>query len=256
VAAHAGNADGLPQRWDANSRLGRRRLRFGHSGGDVNASLDFSSYISDEILSALTPAERRFLTDASVLEAITLRGATALWRAGKQLNLASGGDQASSGNYRGGRTIVLHPCLREFLRERLAVTDRSASANLQHTYARLLLDEGLDEDAVELLIQLNMLDEAAAGRGACLREPDPTWRRGNDAAMDRCSWRLSRRRQRQAHCNAGARAAWRPPISRGQVANAASRTVWGGWPRSSLPIPELSPMSAGRCNGNPKRRCV
>jgi LuxR family transcriptional regulator, maltose regulon positive regulatory protein len=154
--------DDLEQRWLAAKGwiAGVAFARSSTLGGE-HPSRDFSSYLEHEVFEPLSPPEQQFLLETSILDSVSLRSATVLcgpesrqvWHRIEMLHLPA---TTSS-----DRSIVYHPCLRAFLRDRLESSDPVRLQHLQRRHADLLLHEGRYEEAIELLLDINAIDEAS-----------------------------------------------------------------------------------------------
>ena len=138
---------------------------------------DFGSYIAAEVFDVLDADERQFLLDTSILDAVSLRGAVALcgpeasamWHKVRIRHLPA--TTSTDG------IIFYHPCFRQFLRERLELTDPCRLSRLRRAHAELLVQTAHYEEAAELQLELGDLDGAmAAIEQAC------------GQLVDRCDW--------------------------------------------------------------------
>lgn len=118
-------------------------------------------YLSSQILEQLEESDRRFLIATSLLDEVDADHAAAL-----------GFDDSAERLY-SLRTVHLpivwhsthlrmrvHPCFQEYLRERLERMDRKALRELHLAHARLLVDDGRDEEAVEAFIRAGVPEAA------------------------------------------------------------------------------------------------
>lgn len=138
---------------------------------------DFGSYIAAEVFDLLDADERQFLLDTSILDAVSLRGAIALcgpeapamWHRVRMRHLPA--TVSTDG------TIFYHPCFRQFLRERLELTDPSRLNRLRQKRVELLLQKAHYEEAAELQLERGDLDGAVTAiEQACA------------TLVDRCDW--------------------------------------------------------------------
>jgi LuxR family maltose regulon positive regulatory protein len=163
VRAGGGDVADLAGRWET-SRGWVAGVAFGGLNGPGAVagqhSADFSSYLSYEIMQTLPEEERRFLLDTSILEAVSVKAATMLCGPEARSVWRSIGIRHIPATITPDGTIVYHPCLREFLRGRLELNEPERLAELQRRHVDLLIAEGSYEDAVELLFDLGLLDEA------------------------------------------------------------------------------------------------
>ena len=103
---------------------------FGAAGGGGGLTPRLSAYLRRQVLDDLAGPERRFVLDTSVLDPVTLHGASSLcgpqawasWRA-----LAARPVPATAT----GRTLRYHPCFREFLLQELRSEDPERMERLQ-----------------------------------------------------------------------------------------------------------------------------
>ncbi|HEV7886116.1 MAG TPA: BTAD domain-containing putative transcriptional regulator [Acidimicrobiales bacterium] len=163
VRAGGGETADLASRWEA-SRGWMAGVAFGHMSpltGTALHAADFSSYLSYEILQTLPEDERRFLLDTSILEAVSVKAATTLCGPEARAVWRSIGLRHIPATTTPDGTIVYHPCLREFLRGRLELNEPERLVELQRRHVSLLMADGSYEDAVELLVDLGLLDQAA-----------------------------------------------------------------------------------------------
>ena len=150
----------LPARWEA-SRGWVAGVAFGRTTHNGERRSDFSSYLSYEILQALPEDERRFLLDTSILEAVSVKAATVLCGPEARSLWRNIGMRHIPATTTPDGTIVYHPCLREFLRGDLELNHPERLAELQRRHVSLLVADGEHEEAVELLLGLGLLDDAA-----------------------------------------------------------------------------------------------
>jgi len=145
--------------------------------GGHDLARDFSSYIGAEVFDVLHPDERQFLLDTSILDAVSVDDAVALcgndaraqWHTVRMRHLPA---TSSTDD-----TIVYHPCFRSFLREQLELTDPARLNRLRRAHAELLCKAAHYEDATELLLSLEHLDEAIPAAELACRQ-----------LIDRCDW--------------------------------------------------------------------
>ena len=130
---------------------------------------DFGSYIAAEVFDVLDADERQFLLDTSILDAVSLRGAVALcgpeapamWHKVRIRHLPA--TTSTDG------IIFYHPCFRQFLRERLELTDPRRLSRLRRAHAELLVQTAHYEEAAELQLELGDLDGAMRSHRAGVR---------------------------------------------------------------------------------------
>lgn len=166
LRARGEDEEAVEQRWRA-ARGWVAGVAFGRAGVQSRGSQDdFYSYLGSEILDRATPDQRRFLLDTSILTGVSMRAAAALsgpqaraiWRSVALMHLPA----TTSAD----RAIVYHPCFREYLRDQLELNEPERLLTLQQRHARLLIDSGQNEEAVELLLSLGLPDQAIEPAGA------------------------------------------------------------------------------------------
>lgn len=162
VEARDEDPSNLRERWEA-ARGWVAAVAFGgpHRTGGHDEARDFPSYLATEVMGGLTPEERRFLLDTSILDAVSQRGATALCGPASRSVWRSVGMRHLPATTSTDRVIVYHPCLRGYLRDQLELEDPARMELLKGRYAELLLDQHQYEEAVELLLSLGRRDDAA-----------------------------------------------------------------------------------------------
>lgn len=129
---------------------------------------DFRSYLEWEIFDRLPPEERRFLLDTSVLDAVSLYAASTLCGSGTRDMWRKICNQHLPATVSADREIVYHPCFRDFLREQLELESPERKVELQRRFAALLVESSQFEEAVQVLLSIASLDDAAkAAEAAC-----------------------------------------------------------------------------------------
>lgn len=150
--------------WIAAVAFGGPRRPGGH-----DRARDFRSYMTHEVIEGLGAEERRFLLDTSILDAVTNEAAAALCGPESLATLAAVRMRHLPATT-SEDAIVYHPCLRMYLRDQLAAGDPDRMRMLQQRQSQLLLAREEYEEAVDLLIGLDLLDEAAAAAEPASRE--------------------------------------------------------------------------------------
>ncbi|GEL23691.1 hypothetical protein PSU4_26450 [Pseudonocardia sulfidoxydans NBRC 16205] len=118
-------------------------------------------YLATQILDQLDPQDQDFLVTTAVLQEVTPRAAEAigLRAASSRMHALRGRRLPVSWD---GDRMRCHPRFREFLLRRLGRRGEEEQRRLRTAYARLLLDSGHDEEALEELFAADALDEAMA----------------------------------------------------------------------------------------------
>ncbi|MFC5949298.1 BTAD domain-containing putative transcriptional regulator [Pseudonocardia lutea] len=118
-------------------------------------------YLATQILDQLDAADQDFLITTAVLQEVTPRAAEALGlrAASSRMHALRGRRLPVSWD---GERMRCHPRFREFLLRRLGRRGEEELRRLRTAYARLLLDSGHDEEALEELFAADALDEAMA----------------------------------------------------------------------------------------------
>jgi DNA-binding SARP family transcriptional activator len=137
-----------------------------HASGEPVTGLGGESeplyeYLSSQILAELPDHDRDFLIATSVLEEVDAGRAAAI-------GIADGGERLWSLRsvhlpvtwQPTGLRMRCHPCFHEYLQSRLARLDPQTVRDLRLAHARLLVDEGRDEDAVEECIRVGVPEAA------------------------------------------------------------------------------------------------
>lgn len=144
------------------------------AGGEVDA---LSGYLATEIMQALTPAQEWFLEATSVLAEVTAARAARLGLPDAAAVLASL-RPLHIPVWRGpdGTELRCHPRFREFLRRRLDERGGPEARAIHQAHGRLLLRDGMVEDAVNAFLQADDVDAAGAAAeqavGEVLRRGD------------------------------------------------------------------------------------
>lgn len=119
-------------------------------------------YISAHVLEQLEPEDHEFLVCSALLDEVSHERAAqlGLQRPGERLASLRAAHVPVTWTPEG--SMRCHSCFREFLLDRLQRRDPTEIAQLRKRYARLLVTEGHDEEAVEELLAAGALDEALA----------------------------------------------------------------------------------------------
>ncbi|HWH25042.1 MAG TPA: hypothetical protein VNT53_00145 [Pseudolysinimonas sp.] len=125
------------------------------------ASSDFSAYLTVEVLDRMSPAERAFFLDVSVLDAVGLTAAEAVHGSGARAVWASVRAMHLPMTVTAEQELVFHPCFRDFLIDRLETEHPGRRSELQIRHAELLTRDGDAEHGVELLLAEGLMDAAA-----------------------------------------------------------------------------------------------
>lgn len=120
-----------------------------------------ASYLNREVLEALPDDEQRFLLRTSLLRATSPRGAAALCGDDGYALWQSLTCRHLPATLTPDRTLVYHPRFREFLLEQLRARYPDEVPELQRRHAKILEDRGWPEEAVEVLLEIDEVDEAA-----------------------------------------------------------------------------------------------
>ncbi|WP_079101987.1 BTAD domain-containing putative transcriptional regulator [Carbonactinospora thermoautotrophica] len=118
-------------------------------------------YLSVQILGQLQPAEREFLISTAVLEEVTAASAQRLGIADAAARLHALRARRLPVSWDpGGKAMRCHPRFREYLLELLGRRGENELRELRRSYARLLIEQHHDEEAVEEFLAAGALDEA------------------------------------------------------------------------------------------------
>ncbi|MFD7874703.1 BTAD domain-containing putative transcriptional regulator [Streptomyces sp. NPDC059766] len=128
------------------------------------------SYVAANVFNSLSPAERTFLLQTSLLEEVTVEGAQALGQENaaqvmvdlraRHLPVTWSSD---------GSRMTPHPVFRDFLQEALGREDARTVGLVRRRHAEVLIARGEHEEAVDELLRLGDLE--AAGRSAAVALP-------------------------------------------------------------------------------------
>ncbi|SHK43294.1 transcriptional activator domain-containing protein [Pseudonocardia thermophila] len=118
-------------------------------------------YLATQILDQLCPADQDFLITTAVLQEITPRAAEALGLTGASARLHALRGRRLPVSWDGDR-MRCHPRFREFLLRRLERRGADEQRRLRRAYAKLLLESGHDEEALEELLTAGALEDALA----------------------------------------------------------------------------------------------
>lgn len=123
-------------------------------GGEADA---LHGYLSSQILDQLRAEDRDFLVTTSVLDDVTVVRAHALGQRDAAARLASLRTQHLPVAWRNdGHAMRCHARLREYLLERLDRRGADSVASVRAAHAKLLVQEGHHEDAVEEFLRAGM----------------------------------------------------------------------------------------------------
>ena len=127
-----------------------------------NQDRNLRDYVITEVFGRLSEEEQNFLMETSVLNAVTQQAAVALcgqearplWR-----NLMNSHLPATITD---SHAVIYHPIFRDFLREELSNRSPDRLIELQKIHVDLLIESGQLEEAVELLLNLNLTEKGTA----------------------------------------------------------------------------------------------
>ena len=140
-----------------------------HVAGGGGERDPLHGYLSEQILASLPDDDRDFLVCTSILPHVTSRAAAALGSSSPGERLASLRAAHLPVTWDAGAHIMTcHPRFREYLYQRLAARGPEVVGRLRLAYARLLLDEGQCEEAVEELLEVPAPAEAVSAAEAAI----------------------------------------------------------------------------------------
>src|SRR5205823_13734969 len=122
---------------------------------------DFDDYLNREILSRLAPDEQEFLLRTSLLRAISPATAREICGSAGPKLLARVRKHRLPATIRSDGALTHHPCFRQYLVTELHERMPAESVELRRRHARALAVEGDVEEAVENLLDIGEIDDAA-----------------------------------------------------------------------------------------------
>ncbi len=122
---------------------------------------DMAGYLNSQLLARLPEEEQAFLLRTSLLTVLTPANVEEMWGPGGPALLRQIARRRLLSTVEPDGSVVLHPCFRQFLSEQLTLRMSHELPDVWRKHARILAAEGEYEAAVEGLLRLDLLDEAA-----------------------------------------------------------------------------------------------
>lgn len=128
---------------------------------DRASPTDMAGYLNSQLLARLPAEEQAFLLRTSLLSVLTPVNVEEMWGPGGPALLHQIARRRLLSTVEAGGSVVHHPCFRQFLSEQLTLRMSTELPDVWRKHARILAAEGEYEAAVEGLLRLDLLDEAA-----------------------------------------------------------------------------------------------